>query len=185
VLTHSLKSPPINVTFYYYYYYYYYYLQRPPDDAIPPDPNDTFAFLFPDPLRHPGPTLLLPSSTQRRKLGPAAAALPENALAWLLKSNTVSTFPGGLKAIQDSWNGIGGGNMKNVLSDENQDPSSYVLALVALAHCHAGSAAMDVNGGDTTVNGPIEAARLELKMCAAEDLKYFEQGKGNENLQFW
>lgn len=74
----------------------------PPEASMAPR-QDPLSFLFPDPLRHPGPTLVLPSSVARRRLTPAAAAAPQHAKAWLLRSGTAASVPGGERAISDAW----------------------------------------------------------------------------------
>ena len=95
----------------------------PPPTAMPPSLDQPLASFFPlaaaaaaaaatssDPLVHPGPTLLLPSAIQRRRLSPEAAAHPSNAKGWLLCSevdsgaSSNSTWPFGASF------GAGGGS---------------------------------------------------------------------------
>jgi hypothetical protein len=184
---------------------------------MPPRPDQPLASLFAfaarEPLVHPGPTLLLPSATQRRRLAPEAAAHPSNAQGWLLRggadtggwpAHSSRSFgewvPGGARAVADAWGPTGAGvpsalgaaARKPALVDAWQDPAGYLLALSALAHCQAGCSSGGGSGSSSHAlsagakrNGPIEAARLAWRSARPSELAAFEDSAAGEATFFW
>jgi len=90
---------------------------------MPPSLDQPLASFFPlaaaaaaaaaassDSLVHPGPTLLLPSAIQRRRLSPEAAAHPSNAKGWLLRSDVDSRASSNSNWLFGASLGAAGGN---------------------------------------------------------------------------